>query len=111
MEDSAYYANILRTRECAVCGADRKAVSVLASNECAVCKTTLDDGHAILAIAKGGAKPLCSYACLEVVLNEGLAGGTACPACDSSWSDASPHARTCRSCAKDLAFEAGYVGL
>ncbi len=111
MEDSAYFANILRSRECAVCGADRRATVVLAENGCAVCGTTMDDGHAILAIARGAAKPVCSYACLEVVLQEGLAGGAACPACGSEWSAAAPPARTCRTCAKDLAFDPGYVGL
>ncbi len=94
-----------------MCGADRKAATVLAINACAVCHTTMDDGHAILAIARGAAKPACSYACLEVVLQEGLAGGTDCPGCGSEWSAAAPSARTCRSCAKEVAFDAGYVGL
>lgn len=111
MEDSVYFANVLRSRECAVCGADRKAASVLSVTECAVCRTTLDDGHAIVAIAKGAAKAVCSYACLEVVQNEGLAGGTLCPACGTEWSEAAPHARACRTCAKPLAFDTGYVGL
>ncbi len=111
MEDAVYYANVLRPRECAVCGADRKASATLASTRCAVCRTTLDDGHAILAVAVGGAKAVCSYPCLEVVLSEGLAGGTACPACDSDWAAAAPHPRTCRTCAKEVTFDAGYVGL
>lgn len=111
MEDAVYYANVLRPRECAVCGADRKAATVLAVPTCAVCSTTLDDGHAILAIGKGAAKAVCSYPCLEVVLGEGLAGGDACPGCGSPWSEAAPHPRTCRTCAKELAFDAGYVGL
>ncbi len=111
MEDAVYYANVLRSRECAVCGTDRKAAAVLSVTECAVCRTILDDGHAILAIATGAAKAVCSYPCLEVVVGEGLAGGTACPACGSPWSAAAPHARTCRTCAKDLPFDAGYVGL
>ena len=100
MEDSVYYANILRSRECPVCGADRKAALVLAANRCAVCDTTLDDGHAILALGKGAAKGVCSYACLEVVLQEGLAGGVMCPASASPWSDAAPHERTCRTCGR-----------
>ncbi len=111
MEDAVYFANVLRSRECAVCGADRKAASVLATTACAVCGTGLDDGHAILAIATGAAKALCSYACLEVVLAEGLVGGTACPACGTPWSEAAPHARSCRTCAHELRLDAGYVGL
>ncbi len=111
MEDAVYYANVLRSRECPVCGADRRAAVVLAVTDCSVCHGSLDDGHAILAIAKGAAKPVCSYACLDVVLNEGLTGGTMCPACGTDWSRASPHPRTCRSCARDLGFEGGYVGL
>ncbi len=111
MEDSVYYANILRSRECSVCGADRRAAVVLVVQACAVCRTALDDGHALLAIAKGAAKAVCSYPCLEVVLNEGLAGGTVCPACASEWSAAAPHPRSCRTCAKELSFDVGYVGL
>ncbi len=111
MEDATYFANVLRSRACAVCGTDRKATSVLASPICAVCHATLDDGHAILAIAKGAAKGVCSLPCLEVVLQEGLAGGTICPACGSPWSAAAPIPRTCRTCAKALAFDAGYIGL
>jgi hypothetical protein len=111
MEDAVYFANVLRSRECAVCGADRKASAVLAIPRCAVCDTTLDDGHAFLAIGRGAAKALCSYPCLEVVLAEGLAGGVACPACGTPWSAAAPHERACRSCAKALPFDEGYVGL
>ncbi len=111
MEDAVYYANVLRSRECAVCGTDRKASVVLSANRCAVCDAILDDGHAVLAIAKGAAKAVCSYPCLEVVLNEGLAGGEACPACGTLWSAAAPHARACRSCAKALSFDDGYIGL
>lgn len=111
MEDATYFANVLRARECSVCGADRKAATVLASPNCAVCSTTLDDGHAFVAIAKGAAKPLCSFPCLEVALAEGLANGGTCPGCGSPWSAARPPPRTCRTCAKDLAFDAGYVGL
>ena len=111
MEDATYFANVLRSRECAVCGADRKASTVLASPNCAVCGTTLDDGHALLAIARGAAKPICSMPCLEVVWNEGLAGGAACPGCGTEWSSAAPHPRACRTCAKSLAFDDGYVGL
>ncbi len=111
MEDAVYYANVLRPRECAVCGTDRKASVVLASMRCAVCDAGLDDGHAVLAIAKGAAKAVCSYPCLEVVLNEGLVDGAGCPACGTPWSGASPHARTCRTCAKALSFDSGYVGL
>ena len=111
MEDATYFANVLRSRECSVCGTDRKASAVLARPICAVCGTTLDDGHALLAIAKGAAKAVCSMSCLEVVLKEGLAGGTACPGCGTEWSAAGPHARTCRTCAKPLSFEEGYVGL
>ncbi len=111
MEDSVYYANVLRSRECAVCGTDRKASAVLYVNACAVCRTPLDDGHALLAIARGGAKAACSYPCLDVVLNEGLAGGPSCPACGTPWGEAAPPPRTCRTCAKDLTYDAGYVGL
>ncbi len=111
MEDSVYYANVLRSRECSVCGTDRKASAVLVANLCAVCSTPLDDGHALVAIAQGGSKAVCSYPCLEVVLTEGLAGGAACPACGTPWAEAVPHLRTCRTCAKDLAFAEGYVGL
>ncbi len=111
MEDATYFANVLRSRECSVCGADRKASVVLALPMCAVCGTTLDDGHALLAIAKGAAKGVCSRPCLDVVLNEGLVGGAACPGCGSPWASASPHARSCRTCAKGLSFDDGYVGL
>jgi hypothetical protein len=111
MEDAVYFANILRSRECTVCGADRKAASVLAITRCAVCATGLDDGHAFVAIGKGAGKAVCSYPCLDVVLNEGLAGGTLCPGCGSDWSAAAPHPRACRTCAKALSFDDGYVGL
>ncbi len=111
MEDATYFANVLRSRECSVCGADRKAAVVLARPECAVCGTTLDDGRALIAIAKGAAKGVCSMPCLDVVLNEGLVGGDACPGCGSPWTQAAPHARTCRTCAKELSFAEGYVGL
>ncbi len=111
MEDAVYYANVLRSRECAVCGTDRKASAVLVVQACAVCDTPLDDGHALLALAKGGAKAVCSYPCLDVVLHEGLADVGACPACGTPWTEAAPHARTCRSCAKDLSLDPGYVGL
>ncbi len=111
MEDSIYFANVLRSRECVVCGADRKASTVLAFTACAVCDRPLDDGHALLAIARGGAKAVCSYPCVEVVLNEGLAGGTDCPGCGSPWMGAAPHPRACRTCAKPLSFDEGYVGL
>ncbi len=111
MEDATYFANVLRSRECSVCGTDRKASAVLADPRCTVCGTTLDDGHALLAIAQGAAKAACSMACLEVVLNEGLAGGDSCPACGTPWSAAAPHPRTCRTCAKDLSFDDGYVGV
>ena len=111
MEDSVYFANILRSRECTVCGADRKAASILAIPTCAVCATGLDDGHAFVAIGKGAGKGVCSYPCLDVVLNEGLAGGALCPGCGSDWSAAAPHPRACRKCAKPLSFDNGYVGL
>lgn len=111
MEDAVYYANILRSRECSVCGADRMAASVLVVPTCAVCTRALDDGHAILALAKGAAKAVCSYPCLEVVLSEGLAGGMTCPACGSDWSAATPHSRACRTCAKGLSFDDGFVAL
>ncbi len=111
MEDATYFANVLRGRECSVCGADRKAAVVLARTGCAVCDTPLDDGRALMAIAKGAAKVACSMPCLEVVLNEGLAGGDACPGCGSPWSEAAPHPRSCRTCAKELSFADGYVGL
>lgn len=111
MEDATYFANVLRSRECSVCGADRKASVILASPNCAVCGTTLDDGHALLGIAKGAAKAVCSPTCLEVVLNEGLAGGTSCPGCGNPWSAAAPRPRTCRTCAKDVRFDEGYLGL
>ncbi len=111
MEDATYFANVLRSRECSVCGTDRKASVVLSQRTCEVCDTPLDDGHTLIAIAKGAAKAVCSMPCLEVVLNEGLAGGEACPGCGSPWSGAVPHACTCRTCAKDLAFPGGYVGL
>jgi len=111
MEDAVYFANILRGRECVVCGTDRKASAALASAACAVCHGSLDSSRALLAIAKGAAKPACSAACLEVILQEGLVGGDACPACGSFWAAAAPHPRACRTCAKGLAFDAGYVGL
>ena len=111
MEDATYFANVLRSRECSVCGTDRKASAVLADPRCAVCGTTLDDGHALLPIARGAAKAACSMPCLEAVRNEGPAGGDLCPGCGDPWSAAAPHPRTCRTCAKDLAFADGYVGL
>jgi len=111
MEDAVYFANILRGRECVVCGADRKASTALAWSTCAVCHGPLDPAKALLGIAKGAAKPVCSPACLEVVVQEGLVGGDACPACASAWSAAAPHARACRTCANALAFDAGYVGV
>lgn len=111
MEDAVYYANVLRSRECPVCGTDRKAATVLAVTRCAVCDSALDDGHAILAIGKGASKAVCSYPCLEVTLQEGLAGGEACPACATPWSAAAPHERACRTCAKPLSLSDGYVGL
>ncbi len=111
MEDATYYANILRSRECSVCGTDRRASVVLASNTCAVCGTTLDDGRALLGIAKGAAKAVCSMACLEVVLSEGLVGGATCPGCGTPWPAAAPHGTTCRTCAKTLSFADGYLGL
>ncbi len=110
MEDAVYFANVLRGRECVVCGADRKASASLAAGACDVCHGTLDQGRGLLGIAKGAAKAVCSPACLEVVFQEGLVGGDACPACGSPWSDAAPHARTCRTCAQELSFDAGYVG-
>ncbi len=110
MEDAVYFANILRSRECAVCGTDRKASLSLAAASCAVCHAPVDSARALLAIGKGAAKAVCSIPCLEVALQEGLAGGDACPACGSPWAAAAPHPRTCRTCAKALAFEAGYVG-
>ena len=111
MEDAVYFANVLRSRECAVCGTDRRASSVLALSACAVCGTSLDDAHALLAVAKSAAKAVCSYPCLEVVLNEGLAGGAACPGCGTPWAEAAPPPRTCRTCAQELSFADGYVGL
>ena len=111
MEDATYFANVLRGRECPVCGADRRASSVLANPLCAVCDTRLDDGHAFLAVARGAAKAVCSRPCLDVVLSEGLAGGESCPGCGTAWPAASPHARTCRTCAKALSLDDGYVGL
>ncbi len=110
MEDAVYFANVLRGRECAVCGADRKASASLAWGACTVCHGTLGPGRAYLGIAKAAAKPVCSLPCLEVVLKEGLVGGDVCPACASPWS-AAPHARACRTCAKDLSFDVGYVGV
>ncbi|MEK6986869.1 MAG: hypothetical protein AABX97_02100 [Candidatus Thermoplasmatota archaeon] len=111
MEDAVYFANILRSRECAVCGADRMVSPSLAGTDCSVCHGPVDSAHALLAIAKGAAKVACAIPCLEVVLQEGLVGGDACPACGSPWGTAAPHPRTCRTCAKALAFDAGYLGL
>jgi hypothetical protein len=71
----------------------------------------VDSDHALIAIAKGAAKALCSIPCVEVALQEGLVAGETCPVCDSFWSSANPHARSCRTCAKVLALDAGYVGL
>ncbi len=110
MEDAMYFANVLRGRECAVCGADRKASVALAVGACAVCHAPLDAERALLGITKGAAKAVCSATCLEVALQEGLVGGDVCPACASPWSAAAPHARACRTCAKGLSFDAGYVG-
>lgn len=111
MEDSVYYANILRTRECAVCGADRKAAGTLAAGSCAVCHGPLDPASVPLAIAQGGAKAACSDECLGVIFQEGLAGGGDCPACGSPWTEAHPPSRTCRTCAKDLCLADGYVAV
>jgi len=111
MEDAVYFANILRSRECAVCGADRRATAELKASACAICHGSLDAGNALLGIAKGAAKALCSPTCLEVALQEGLVGGDACPACGSPWAEAAPHARACHTCSKALRFEDGYVGL
>lgn len=111
MEDSVYFTNILRLRECAVCGTDRKASAALAVTSCAVCHGTLDTTRAYLAVARGGARAACSRECAEASIQEGLVGGDFCPACGSPWAAAAPHARTCRTCAKDLSWDAGYLGL
>ena len=111
MEDSVYFTNILRSRECALCGTDRKASAVLASTTCGVCHATLDGSRALLAVGRGAARAACSKECLEVALQEGLVGGDACPACGSPWPSASVPARMCRTCAKDLSLDAGYAGL
>jgi len=111
MEDATYFTNILRGRECSVCGADRGARTALAIPTCAVCHGSVDASAALLAIARGAAKIVCSVECTEVAFQEGLTGGLLCPACGGAWSAPAPPPRTCRSCAKDLSFDAGYLGL
>ena len=110
MEDSVYFANILRSRECPVCGTDRRASGILASPTCAVCRGPLDPAKAYLAIARGAARATCSKECVEVALQEGLTNGTECPACGTPWSEAAPHPRTCRTCAEGLSWDVGYLG-
>ncbi len=111
MEDSVYFANILRGRECVVCGADRRATTTLAAAVCAVCHGPLNPEIALLAIARGGAKAACSPECLDVLVQEGVATADDCPACGAPWAESRPVARTCRTCAKDLRLEDGYVAL
>ena len=110
MEDAVYFANLLRPRECAICGADRKAVGTLAASTCSVCRGPVDPDRAYLVIVRGSARAVGSKECLGSAVAEPLARGEACPACGSPWSEAAPTVRACRPCAKDLSWEAGYVG-
>ena len=110
MEDAVYFANLLRPRECAVCGADRKAIEALSASTCSVCRGSLDPTRAYVMITSGSARAACSKECLASAVAEPLARGEACPACGSPWSEAAPTVRACRTCAKDLSWEAGYVG-
>ena len=111
MEDAVYFANLLRPRECAVCGADRKAVERLSTSTCSACDGSLDASRAYLVIARGSARAVDSKECLATAVADPAATRDACPACGSQWSEAAPPARACRTCAKDLPFDAGYVGV
>ncbi len=110
MEDATYLENLLRLRACAVCGADRKSREVPLEATCAVCKGPVPREDAIFAIGLGAARLVCSTACLEVSLQEGLVGGTSCPMCGSPWSEARPMPRACAICAADLRLDEGYAG-
>ena len=105
-----YMANLLRMRECPLCGADRKAATVLVRSACWVCGAALDEREEILiAVRESGATPLCSDVCLASFLQAPIVASAACAVCGSPWRDAVLIARSCRGCASDLDHARGYV--
>jgi len=111
MQDEGYLENVLRERACGLCGADRARRSAPAEARCAVCKGELPRQDVLFGIGVGAARAACSLACLEVLVQEGLVGGSACPLCGTSWDRRRPTPRSCALCATPLGPEGGCVGL
>ena len=112
MEDAVYMANLLRVRECSLCGADRKASPILVRSACWVCGASLDDGEEIfLAVHGSGSTPVCSDLCFASLTQEPAVASASCAVCGSPWRDAVLVARSCRACAAGIDPVRGYVVL
>ncbi len=111
MDDRLYVDNLLRERTCGLCGTDRKARVAPLADVCAVCGSAMAAEDARFAVAREGARAVCSVACLESALNAVPEGGRPCPMCGSPWDAAAPPARTCGVCGAALSLEEGFAAL
>jgi len=111
MEESGYLANILRDRGCPLCGTDRQRVVSPRAGTCGVCHEYLGPEDVLFAAGTRGSHAACSLACLEVLLQEGLADGGTCPLCGSPWPPRPRGEGACGTCASPLRPDAGVAAL
>ena len=111
MVDRLYVENLLKERACPVCGTDRKARRSPETETCGVCGERVTSKDTMFAIARGGARAVCSTSCLEKALDGDLAGANACPMCGSPWREVGAAPRSCAICGTALVAEQGYAGL
>lgn len=107
-EDETYMANVLAQRACALCGTDRRARSRPVAARCASCGEPFPGATLYVRVGPGGALALGSLDCVRRTSTV-EAPGTACPVCDTPWSDVRTPSRACGMCAAHLNPGSGYV--